>query len=152
MVFIALTGCKKLSRTFYVDELSMYIRIDEIKYGRYRINIYRTIEHINEDYIDIGYKMSEMPSITMNFPLSDSCHVNIINPYDKVELYCSKNYNIVYPEVDDNKLNDKLAYKNWCDSVKCVSPSINVTVNAYLRELIIWDGHGKRIRKIKPEK
>lgn len=150
MVSIIFTGCLKLYRIFYVDELDVFISIEEIYDGRYRIGIYKNQGQINDDYIDVSYKMSEMPSITINFPLDESNNINIINRYDIVESYKSTNLKIIYPEVDCNKLDEIIAYNVWCDSVKSITPSISITLDGYLDNLIIWDGNGKLIRRISP--
>lgn len=150
VVSIIFTGCLKLYRIFYVDELDVFISIEEIYDGRYRIGIYKNQGQINDDYIDVSYKMSEMPSITMNFPLDESNNINIINRYDIVESYKSTNLKIIYPEVDRNKLDEIIAYNVWCDSVKSITPSISITLDGYLDNLIIWNGNGKLIRRISP--
>lgn len=151
LTFILLVQCNKISRFFYVDELDIFVYIEEIRDGRYRINIFKSDDQIGADYIEVAYKMSEMPSITMAFPLDDSSNVYVIEDiYGEVKFCHSDNFNIVYPTIDVNNLDERLAYREWCDSVRYKIPSISIRVNAHLRDLIIRDENGDFIRKISP--
>ncbi|MCM1491010.1 MAG: hypothetical protein NC095_09320 [Muribaculum sp.] len=151
LTLILLVQCNKISRFFYVDELDLFVYIEEIMDGRYRINIFKSDNQIGTDYIEVAYKMSEMPSITMAFPLDDSFNIYVIEDiYGEVKFCHSENFNIVYPTIDVNNRDERIAYRKWCDSVRYDFPSISIRINAHLRDLIIRDENGDFIRKISP--
>ena len=88
--------CKKqkVTRLFYVNELGLYIQIKEIGKNQYRIYINQSADQAGEDYIDVSYIISEMPSITLNFPSDNSRDINVVERYDySVRNWNSVNYN-----------------------------------------------------------
>lgn len=139
---VALSGCSRFPRDYYVGELDLNVTIENRGDNRYRIYVYRTQELKGADYIDVIYYMSEMPSITMVFPLDDSNNIYIIDQFYGEIKSNSKQFNIVYPEFNRNERNERLAYRNWCDSLIKDDNSINVRLGSYLRNLDVWDGNG----------
>lgn len=153
LVMVSFIQCeeKKINRLFYVDDLGLYVHINSIGENRYRISVNKSADQEGEDYIDVSYMISEMPSITLNFPLDNSKSINVIDRlHGEVRKYNSVNYVFVYPEIDSNDLRELLGYQDWCDSVKFKSSSISVEVGAYLVNLWVYDNNKKSGRKISP--
>lgn len=155
ILFIAvlmLAECQKLSRTFYVDILNVYLHIEEIKDGMYRIDISKAEGKQGEDYIEVVYKFSEMPSITLSFPLDDSNDIHIIDRQHIEVIYCNSNsFNIIYPDIANENYVELGKYQTWCDSVMFEIPSVSVQIDPYLKSLSIWNENSKFIGTIYPE-
>lgn len=147
MSIILLAQCKKISRSFYVSELDICIYIEEIEDNTYRINIYKTIEQIGQDYIEVNYQFSEMPTINMNFPHDDSSVIYVIDRWGEVKHCKSTNFKIVNPDIDRDDIDEMLKYVDWCNSLIDDIPSYTIQINGYLRDLIIWEPD-KYMRKI----
>lgn len=159
MVVVSFAQCQKqkITRTFYVNELDLYIKIEEINFdykvgsGLFRINIYKSADHIGDDYIEIKYTISEMPSISLNFPNDESNKIHVIDSYQGEVKYCkSTNFNIIYPKIDNNNLKELDDYQEWCDSVMYETPSINVRLNSGLRNLTIWNNDAIYLGDVQP--
>lgn len=158
MVVVSFVQCqrKKISRVFFVDKLGLYINIEEITFnkkgtGKFRINIYKSADHIGDDYIEIDYTFSEMPSISLNFPSDESNKIHVIDRYQGEVKYCkSTNFNIIYPKIDNNNLKELDDYQEWCDSVMYETPSINVRLNSGLRNLTIWNNDAIYLGDVQP--
>lgn len=151
LVMVSFIQCeeKKNNRLFYVDDLGLYVHINRIGENRYRISVNKSADQEGEDYIDVSYMISEMPSITLNFPLDNSKSINVIDRlHGEVRNWNSKNFNIVYPDIDVQNRDERLAYREWCDSVMFKNPSISVEVCAYLVNLWVYDNNKKSGRKI----
>lgn len=153
LTVLVLAECHKISRTFYVDILNVYLHIEETKDSMYRIHISKSRDNLGEDYIDVVYKFSEMPSITLSFPIGYSNDIHIIDrQHGEVKSYFSKNFNIVYPEVADNGFIELGKYQKWCDSVMYDIPSVSVQIDLYLKTLSVWNEYGEYIGSITPVK
>lgn len=151
LIMTTFVQCKKqkVTRLFHVNELGLYIQINEIGKNRYRIYINKAANQLGEDYIDVSYIISEMPSITLNFPSDNSRDINVVERYDySVKNWNSSNYNFIYPDIDINEREERISYLNWCDSVMFENPSISVEVGAYLVNLWVYDNNKKSGRKI----
>lgn len=139
MSFIPLLQCGKISRNFYVNELDLYILIEEIKDNTYRIYINKTIEQIGEDYIEINYQFSEMPTISMNFPQDDSSVIYVIDRWGEVKHCKSSNFSIINHDIDRDNRDERLRYNDWCHSIIHDIPSVTVQINGYLKDITVWE-------------
>lgn len=147
-----LNFCTKVSRRFDIEILKLKLDIEELQEGLYRIYIYRALEDKGEDYIDINYRMSEMPSITLCFPLETSNVINVTERmYSEVSSYKSKTFIINYPKIDEKDFKEITKYMKWRDSVRLEVPSITVRVDAYLEGLSVWNGEHEYVEKIYPQ-
>lgn len=152
IVLLFVAGCQRISRNFYVEVLRVHINIEEIGSDLYQISIYKQNETKGEDSVVIDYMISEMPSLTLSFPLDSSNDIHVIERYGVVRNIKSKKYNIVYPEMDQNNFKDRLRYKFWCDSVMFDIPSISIEIDPYLRSLSVWNEDSEYLGKLYPEK
>lgn len=153
MIVLVLAECQKISRTFYIDILNVYLHIEEIKDGMYRIHVSKTEGNQGEDYIEFLYKFSEMPSITLSFPLDDSNDIHIIDrQHVEVRSYYSKTFNFIYPEIANRSYIELGKYQKWCDSVMFNIPSISVQIDPNLKTLSVWNEYGEYIGPIYPVK
>lgn len=153
LVVLVLTECQRVSRTFYIDILNVYLYIEEIKDGLYRIHISELKGKYGDDYIEVVYKFSEMPSITLSFPMDDSDDIHIIDRQHGEVRYCkSKNFNIIYPEIANENYNELGKYQKWCDSVMFDIPSVSIQIDPYLKSLSVWNEDNVYLGQIYPEK
>lgn len=137
-IILHLNYCTKLSRNFYIEQLNVKLDIEELEDGLYRIYIYRSIENKGKDYIDVNYRMSEMPSINLCFPIGSSNEIFVVERrYTEVNNYKSNDFNIIIPEINKHNYIELFKYNEWCDSVR--SRSITLRVDAYLDGISIWD-------------
>lgn len=152
IVIIVFTECQKKSRSFYIDILNVYLHIEEIKSGLYRLHISEMEGKDGEDYIDFVYKFSEMPSITISFPLDDSNDIYVIDRQHGEVRFCKSNdYNIIYPIIDNNNYIELSKYQKWCDSVMFDIHSISIQIDPYLKSLSLWNEDSKYLGQIYPK-
>lgn len=147
---VALSGCSQFPRNYYVGELDLNVTLENRGDNRYRIYVYGAQELKGADYIDVIYYMSEMPSITMVFPLDDSNNIYIIDTFYGEIKSNSKKFNIIYPDFNRNDRNERVAYRNWCDSLIIDDNSIKIRLGSYLKDLEVWDGNGIFDKRISP--
>ena len=140
-------SCSWEPRNFYVEQLDVHIDLKHVKDDHYRVYVYRHMENMNRDYVDLDYHMSEMPSITLYFPKDDRDNIFIIDNMSNVRRIVSGEFKIkkvAPPKVENGELlNDKTwnelqRYRQLCDSINDIS-SVKVRIDAYLRGLTIWD-------------
>lgn len=153
LALLTLVECQKISRTFYVDILNVYVHIEETKDDMYQIHVSRTEGCQGDDYIEVVYRFSEMPSITLSFPLDDSNEIHIIDrQHGEVRSCFSKTFNIIYPELANESFIELCKYQKWCDSVMFDIPSISVQIDPYLKTLSVWNEYGEYIGPVYPVK
>lgn len=147
IVFTVFCQCryKKIERILYIDDLNLYIRIEEMeklneKAYLFRVYLNDSIDQKSEDYIDLSYVPSEMPSITMVFQQDDSRNIYIIDYYHEVIKSNSAKFNMVYHEFNRNELKEISTYWEWCDSVRSDKNSIRVQLSSYLSGVVVWTG------------
>ena len=139
-----LNYCTKLSRSFYIEQLNVNLDIEELRDGLYRIYVYRSFENKGKDYIDVNYRMSEMPSINLCFPIGGSNEIFVVErAYTEVNDYKSNDFNIIIPKINEKNYIELFKYGEWCDSVR--SRSITLRVDAYLDGISIWDDRNNYI-------
>ena len=143
--------CTKVSKRFDVEILKLKLDIEELQDGLYRIYLYRDSEAKGDDYIDIKYRMSEMPSITLCFPIDSSNEINVTERmYSEVSGYKSSNFIINYPDIDEEDAKEIKKYMMWRDSVRFEVPSIKVRLDAYLEGLSIWNSQNEYVETLLP--
>lgn len=129
----------------------MRIDLEELRNGLYRIYIYRSLEDRGKDYIDVNYRMSEMPSVSLCFPTGNSNDIYIVEcVYTEVNSYKSSNFNIIHPKINKYNVLEQLKYSDWCDSIRFGVPNITLRIDAYLDGISIWNENNDQIDKITP--
>lgn len=137
--------CGWKSKSFYVGEIDVHIDIEHLADNLHRVYIYRYMETRNNNYIDIWYRMREIPSITLYFPTDNKDKVFIIdNSYD-VQKFKSEDFEmdlLTMPYVRNGELmtNDQWnafqRYNRLSDSINHIS-SVMVRLDAYLKGLTV---------------
>lgn len=142
-VLMILTSCLMKPKKYYVESIDKYIEVVEIKDGDFRIYIYNSDSSRGTDYIDVGYKASEMPSITLYFMKNDPLSIYIYDRgHGEVKIINSSRYNIIYPDADGSNFISLGRYLDWCDSISSLPSAITVRLDAYMNGLSVWDENG----------
>lgn len=79
LIMTTFVQCKKqkVTRLFHVNELSLYIQINEIGKNRYRIYINKAADQLGEDYIDVSYWQDRQPAyLIRGTPPSIDLHIH----------------------------------------------------------------------------
>lgn len=146
IIWLIIESCSWEPRNFYVEQLDVHIDIEHLKNDHYRVYVYRHIETMDRNYIDLYYHMSEMPCITLYFPIDDKDKIFIIDNMSDVRRIVSDDFKInliAPPEVKNGELlNDSTwyelqRYNILSDSINNIS-SVKVRIDAFLRGLTIW--------------
>lgn len=119
---------------YYVDRLNLCISIKNIKSDStffspiYRIYLNKPDSLTDRDYIEIGYVKSEMPSITLHFPLNDPHSVYILDYRNEVRKCQSDMYK--FQTITNSDSIDSLVHR---------TPCIALLLNPYLKGLSLFD-------------
>jgi|GEM_PF-6870380 len=119
---------------YYVDRLNLCISIKNIKSDStffspiYRIYLNKPDSLTDRDYIEIGYVKSEMPSITLHFPLNDPHSVYILDYCNEVRKCQSDMYK--FQTITNSDSIDSLVHR---------TPCIALLLNPYLKGLSLFD-------------
>ncbi len=151
LLFI-LTSCWN-DKTFYIEEVSFDLNIVKIGPDKFRVFIYADEKDMGDDYIDLNYDMSDMPTIQLCIPKDDMEKIFVIDKrHDVEQIHFSKyNFELLSPEkvtngemLTEEKMErlDRVLAK--IDSVKNSIPSITIQLNLHLKDLSVWmDGSYK---------
>lgn len=119
---------------YYVDRLNLCVSIKNIKSDStffspiYRIYLNKPDSLTDRDYIEIGYVKSEMPSITLHFPLNDPHSVYILDYCNEVRKCQSDMYK--FQTITNSDSIDSLVHR---------TPCIALLLNPYLKGLSLFD-------------
>lgn len=119
---------------YYVDRLNLCVSIKNIKSDStffspiYRIYLNKPDSLTDRDYIEIGYVKSEMPSITLHFPLNDPHSVYILDYCNEVRKCQSDIYK--FQTITNSDSIDSLVHR---------TPCIALLLNPYLKGLSLFD-------------
>lgn len=119
---------------YYVDRLNLCVSIKNIKSDStffspiYRIYLNKPDSLTDRDYIEIGYVKSEMPSITLHFPLNDPHSVYILDYLNEVRKCQSDMYK--FQTITNSDSIDSLVHR---------TPCIALLLNPYLKGLSLFD-------------
>lgn len=132
------TSCVSYEREdYYVDRLNLLVSIKNIKSDStffstiYRIYLNKPDSLTDRDYIEIGYVKSEMPSITLKFPLTDPHSVYILDYNNDVRKWQSDIYKFQIITNSDS-----------IDSLLHREPCISLLLNPYLKGFSWFDENG----------
>lgn len=82
-------------KSFYIEDLGIYLDIEEKAYHDFRVFIYKNLTDRGKDFVDLHYDMSEMPSIRLCFPNNNPDKVYIIDMREDVVNYESSNFEFI---------------------------------------------------------
>lgn len=135
ILLVVFTSCVSYEREdYYVDCLNLWVSIKNIKSDStffspiYRIYLNKPDSLTDHDYIEIGYVKSEMPSITLHFPLNDPHSVYILDYGNEVRKCQSDIYK--FQTITNSDSIDSLVHR---------TPCIALLLNPYLKGLSLFD-------------
>lgn len=82
-------------KSFYLEDLGIYLDIEETGYYDFRVFIYKNLTDRGKDYIDLHYAMSEMPSIRLCFPNDSPDKVYLIDIWNEIVKFESSNFEFI---------------------------------------------------------
>ncbi len=113
-----------------------------------RVYVYDADEERGKNFIDIVQGSADLPNISLCFPLEDKNKVYIIDHLDFVENYEASDLDFVHLYVETvknaelisvEKMERRERQKMRIDSVTDSIPSITVRLNAYFRDISVWE-------------
>lgn len=143
-------------KSFYLEDLGIYLDIEEKAYYDFRVFIYKNLTDRGKDYIDLHYDMSEMPSIRLCFPNDSTDKVYLIDIRHDVVKFESSNFEFIKLSPEPVRNGELVSLEKLdridmvfaqidsvCDSIS----SICVQLNSGLVNLSEWsDGnYGNRV-------
>lgn len=156
IILLLLSSCWEDKR-FYVDNADVFIDIERLGIERFRVYIYENIENRGEDYIDIDYDMSDMPTIQLSIPKNENNKIFVIDRWHDVEEICSSKLNFVLLSPERVKNGELVSLEKMerldrtlaqIDSVKDSIPSITIQLNPRLKNLYLWENGKYEYRRM----
>lgn len=145
MIASCLASCWD-ERNFYINDINVFIDIERMGNDTFRVFIYKDSIKRGEDYIDIVYDMSDMPSILLCFPTETDDSVYVIDNYREVDNIEASNYQFICltkdpapnGEIPTQEQMDRVnRHIQLSDSIR--ANSVTIQLNSRLTDLAVWN-------------
>ena len=143
---IGMTACCYRRGYYYVDSIDMIISMDKIDYDKniYRIYLIDRHNETDSNYIEICKPPTEMPSITLSFPISASNKIDTIyirDRYSEISGYSTKDYTFIVSSFERVSNVTNRPNWGWSDSTMFKTSCIDVQIGPYFKGLTVFDEH-----------
>ena len=140
IILLLLVSCSFKERRYYIHSLDLTLSINKLGDNMYRVYLNKH-DTADNNYIDLNYVMSDMPSILLHFPIHDNDTIDTIYIQDRereVKHIESKDYVIVLSRLEKNPKD--IVDNYWTDSTMFKIPCVTVWLYSYLDGIIIFNG------------
>lgn len=145
IIIICLSSCSFKEEHYYIDSLDLNISINKLGKDQYRVCFNTKQNKLCSNYIDLNYHPSEMPSISLLFPISLSGSIDTVYVKDlwhEVVQYQSKDFVIVLSTLRPRTSGLVGSSVEWTDSTMFRRPCVQVELNPFLTGVTINDEEG----------
>ena len=145
-----MSSCSFKEEHCYVNSLDLTISINKLGKDQYRVWLNNAQNNLRCNYIDINYHPSEMPSITLFFPISKSGSIDTVYVKDRwheVVQYDSKDFVIVLSTLNTQDSESTGHSAEWTDSTMFITSCIQVELNPFLEGVTIYDKQGISVER-----
>lgn len=139
IILLCMVSCFDIERHYRVDSLDLTISISRLGSDRYRVWLNNKQNNLRCNYIDLKCQLSDLPSISLLFPISKLHTIDTVyvkDDYNEVKQYESKDFVFVLSTRDYSSTKD---YGRWTDSTMFKVPCVEVQLNAYLDGITVFD-------------
>lgn len=133
-----LTGCS-VERYYTIDELDMNMFVDLIDTENkiYRICLLSTQDSLINDYLDVRIPSTDMPVISLYFPVDKPDTIFVLDDDDNVRNIRSSKYDFILYNSEPGSVESATRYIHLRDSIKRNVKAVGIEV--YLNGVSIWD-------------
>lgn len=144
MSLLFLTGCY-IERYYTIDELGMNMFVDRIDAENkiYRVYLLSKQDSLINDYLDVRIPSSDMPAISLHFPVDKSDTVFVLDRWNNVKNVKSSKFKFLVFNNAPHTVGNSTQYNyKLRDSIFRKIKAVDIEV--YLNGVTIWDENNNR--------
>lgn len=133
IILLCMVSCFDIERHYRVDSLDLTISISRLGSDRYRVWLNNKQNNLRCNYIDINHYPSDLPSISLYFPITKSGTIDTVyvrDWWDEVVQYESKDFAFIISTMEDGR---------WTDSTMFKVPCVGVSLRAGLDRVMVFN-------------
>lgn len=138
MSLLFLTSCH-IDRFYSIDELDMNIFVDRIDTENevYRVYLMSTQDSLISDYLEVRIPSTDMPVISLYFPVDKPDTIFIFDDDDNIRNISSSKYDFILYNSEPGAVESATRYIHFRDSIKRKVKAVGIDI--YLNGVSIWD-------------
>lgn len=119
MSLLFLTNCH-IDKHYGIHELGidMFVERIDIKNNIYRIYLLSRQDSMRNDYLDVMFPSTDMPSISIHFPIDKPDTIFVLDRWNNVKRINSSNFNFVLFNNESNPGESLISYMHISDSIQ----------------------------------
>lgn len=131
--------CSCVERYYSIEELDMNMYVDRIdtKNKIYRVYLQSKNDSLINDYLDIRISSSDMPAISLHFPVDKPDTVFVLDGRNNVRRINSSKFKYILYNYEYDCIESATRYIHLRDSIKRNVKAVGIEV--YLNGVSIWD-------------
>lgn len=126
MSLLFLTSCH-IDKHYSIHELGidMFVERIDIKNKIYRIYLLSRQDSVRNDYLDVMFPSTDMPSISIHFPVDKPDTIFVLDRWNNVKRINSANFNFI---LFDNESNHSKSYMHLSDSIQRYVKAVGIYI------------------------